>query len=532
MIDRVLKKYEHLKDLRRPWDSLLSEAARYSMPSLEDFFYNDRVEQGESLSIRRFQDDSVSACNVLTAGIFSYQMPEGSRWFELVPDDYELSQIQEVSSYLSLRTDRTQSAVLNSNFSREMYTTLHSINAVGTGCISAERIERRIVFKCHPITDIFFEENAYGERDTVFKRMRYTARQAFQRFKEKAGKSVIKAVEKNDETSTFEYVHAVFPKDDYDSSKIGKKGMMFTSVYINVDDKEICEEGGFKEMPYIIGTFWKNPGEIMGRSPGTESLPLIRMYEAISRNFIESSEKAVHPTLIVEDDGVIGQPRTGPDDILVIREGSMPPSVLNLGYNQNLNFQIIEYYANKVRESFFNHIFEMLRNYRNMTATEVNARYDEKLSILGPVVKSCERELLDPLIRRVINLLDEIPGYFPLRPSVDIDYKIQYQGKLSMIMSSIKANAIEVGLAKVSAYASQFDANLPGDLIDIDKAFLKMLMSSGIPADVIREESSREERREQRAADQQQQQQIQSAESISKSIRNIDGTGIGASLGI
>ncbi len=74
------------------------------------------------------------------------------------------------------------------------------------------------------------------------------------------------------------------------------------------------------------------------------------------------------------------------------------------GANTPLGLNIEEQRREAIRQAFFVDQL-MLRESPNMTATEVIARNEEKMRLLGPVLGRLQAEMLQPLINRSFNLL-------------------------------------------------------------------------------------------------------------------------------
>lgn len=76
--------------------------------------------------------------------------------------------------------------------------------------------------------------------------------------------------------------------------------------------------------------------------------------------------------------------------------------------------QAIEEVRNKLHEGLYSDLFKMLiqNDRRQITATEIEAREQEKLILVGPVVERLHKELLSPVIRRTYELMrrfDHLP---------------------------------------------------------------------------------------------------------------------------
>jgi len=515
-IDEALKSYEAVKSGRSKYIPMLEEAGKYGWPNAQDMVKDVQTEEGVIRTVEIYDSTAITSGYKLASGIFSYLMPVGTRWFTFKTRDVKLAENSEVALWLSETTDITLDEIWRSNFQREMFTTIRSMCVFGTGCISVEMSEGDLIFRSHHIADIFFKENSKRIIDTVFRRMFYTARQARQEFGGVfLGVSVEAALKNPDNNEKFEFVHKVFPRTDYDKTKIDDQGKKFKSQFINVKDKVIVAEGGFSDIPYLVCRFDRVPDEIMGRSPTIDLLPEIKMLNRMKETFIEGSEKKANPPVIVEDDGVIGQPATGANDIIYKRPGADDPKPLETGWNSELNAVLIAQQQQVVKDGYFLDLFQTLADYRNMTATEVHGRKEEGLTMLSSFVGSTQEELGDPLIIRVLELLMEAQRV--KRPLTDINYDIVYQGRLAMAVSSMQANMIEVILEKWMPYQEVYPVL---DNVDFDKAFKTDALASGFPANVIHSEDERDEIRTERKAMEDAQRQAEIAEAASKAYKN------------
>jgi len=199
----------------------------------------------------------------------------------------------------------------------------------------------------------------------------------------------------------------------------------------------------------------------------------------MKRTFIEQSEKQANPPLMMEDDGVVGQPVTSPGGILHVRAGALEPKFLQTGVDTRLNAENIAQQQQLVREGCFSDLFQALANKRNMTATEVVERIEEKIVLIAPAITALQKETFSPLIMRVLDLLIK-SGQIPT-PPVKFDMNVVYHGRLAMAMSNMQANAMEAVMAKWSPY---MEITPVLENVDLDKAFRKSWISEGAPAEL------------------------------------------------
>lgn len=525
-INEILDRYAEAKTRKSKSNSLREEAGKYVWPNAQDQVRTAVSSEGELRTVELYDSTALMAAYRMTSGIFSYLMPVGAKWFEFVAQLHDINQNPVMQEWMSTATALTHKEIWRSNFQREMFITIRSMIVFGTGVISVEKVDDEIVFKSHHIGYMFFDDNNRGEIDTVYRQIFYTVRQAVQEFgKNNLGKSITKALTSGKLNEIFEFVHVCAPNSDFDSSKLGPKSKRVKSVYINITDKIEVKEGGFDELPYLIARFSRAPGEIMGRGPAIEYLPEIKMLDRMKKTFIESSEKAANPPLIVEDDGVIGQPVTSPSGMIYVRAGAMEPKALQTGINVQLNAEIIAQQQEMVREGFFNDLFQALAQHRNMTATEVVERVEEKIVHLAPAITALQKEIFSPLIIRVLNLL--IKARRVPNPPMSFDFDIVYQGRLALAMSNMQTNAIEATLAKWQPYA---ETSLVFDNVDFDTSFRTSWLNAGAPAEGLKDFDKMLEEREEIKQLQLAAAQAEIAESGSKAYRNVQKASESGSL--
>ncbi len=516
-LNKILDRYNMAVSRRTKYNSLMEEAGYYTWPNAQDMVRN--ADQTEALlrTTELYDSTALMAAYRMTSGIFSYLMPVGARWFEFVAQLHELNQNPDMQEWMSKATALTHKEIWRSNFQREMFITIRSMIVFGTGVISVEKVGDEIVFKSHHIGYIFLDDNSRGEIDTVYRQIFYTARQAAQEFGEKnLSKSVRKAIAAGKLEEKSEYVHYVAPNADFDSGKFSATGKRVKSVYINIQDRTVVKRGGFDELPYFVARFSRAPQEIMGRGPAIEYLPEIKMLNRMKKTFIESSEKAVNPPLIVEDDGVVGQPVTGPNGMIYVRAGALKPEPLNTGTNVALNAEIILQQQNLIKEGFFNSLFQSLAEHRNMTATEAEIRKEDDLTIIAPAITSLQKEIFNLIILRVLNLAMKarrIP-----QPPISFDFDIVYQGRLALAMSNVQTNAIEATLAKWAPYM-QVSPVLEN--VNFDTSFRMSWLNAGAPAEGLSDFDEMIEKRKEVEQLQIAVAQAEVGETASKAYRNV-----------
>lgn len=524
-IEIILDRVVNLESDRARYDNLFTECGKYSWPAVQDMVKceYDEASGANVRTVDIYDSTAIMASRKMAAGIFSNLYPVGVRWFEFKPSNFELARNREICKQFADATDIVLAEIWRSNFQNKMISKIRSKIVFGTGSISVKRSKNnKIVFETYHISNVLFDEDCDGIPDTVFRKLWYTARQCRQKFpKSDLGKTIETELKENKhQNKKYEILHCVFPREDYDATKkLGKESKRFVSLYINREDKHlILEDNGFDENPYIIGRLDEVPDELMAIGITANLLPDIKMTSAMCETFVEGCERQSNPTIMMEDDGVVGQPNASPGGIMYIRSGAQYPQALKTDFNPSLNAEIIRQYKQDLREGYHLNLFDVLQDHKNMTAEEVQQRARDSMQLLSPFVGS-EQQEADILITRVFNILleNEVIPPFTSPEGKDIDFDIVYNSRLAMTGNLVQANATETFLAKWAPY-NELHPVL--DNFDIDEAAIQSALAEGVSSRIINSEDKVLATRNARAQQQQALQSVAAIESASKAYKN------------
>ena len=135
---------------------------------------------------------------------------------------------------------------------------------------------------------------------------------------------------------------------------------------------------------------------------------------------------------------------------------------------------------------------------RNMTATEVLQRQEEKMRILGPVMGRLQSELLSPLIIRIFNIMLR-KGLFTEAPDIlrQQELNIEYVSPMALAQRSQELQSIMRGLEIFGSLAQTMPVM---DYIDENGLIKQVIDILGLPAKMIKSDSQVRQIREERAA--------------------------------
>ena len=506
----IKKRCANLESVRQTWEDHWQEILDYVMPRKADVtFVRSR---GEKRTEVLYDSTAITANNLLAASLQGTLTSASLPWFHLKLRDTELNQNRDVQLWLEDAAKRMYEIFNESNFNTEVHELYLDLVSIGTGAIFVEEGSKGfdkegIHFNCLHIAEYFIQENINGKVDTLYRKYKLTARQAIQEFgEENVGEKILESVKEKPDKE-FNFIHAVEPTEDYERA-VGKSNTKLPvhSCHVCTEDKMVVRTGGYNEFPYLVPRWSKATGEIFGRSPSYNALPDIKTLNKAVEIGLKAWAKAIDPPLLVQDDGVIGRVRMTPAGITVVRhDGAIKP--LQIGSNWQITDMKENQLRTSIRQAYYSDQLQ-LQDGPQMTATEVQVRYELMQRLLGPTLGRFQSEFLNPLIERTFGIMLRAGALLP-EPDVIQGQKIdvEYVGPLARSQRMEESVAID-RLYELAINVVQIDPSIM-DNINHDEAIRLRGDLLGVPKIVLRARDEVEELREQRQQAQMAQQQAE-----------------------
>ena len=504
----IQKRLNKMSSDRSTWEDHWQEILDYVMPRKADITFVRS--KGEKRTEVLFDSTAITANNLLAASLQGTLTSPSLPWFSLKLRNEEINKVRDVQIWLE-DTARRMYAVFNeSNFNTEVHEMYLDLCSVGTAAIFVEEanegfLQGGLHFNTLHIAEYFIQENATGKVDTLYRKYKMTARQAIQEFGEENLGPKIKEAAKMKPDTQFNFIHAVEPTADYERA-VGKAKtkLPFHSCHVCEEDKMVVRVGGYNEFPYLVPRWSKATGEIFGRSPSYNALPDIKTLNKAVEIGLKAWAKAIDPPLLVTDDGVIGRVRMTPAGITVVRNDSAIKP-LQIGSNWQITDLKENQLRTAIRQAYYSDQLQ-LQEGPQMTATEVQVRYELMQRLLGPTLGRFQTEFLNPLIERVFGIMMRSDALMPRPEAIEgNNMDIEYVGPLARSQRMEEAVAVE-RLYQLAMQVVQVDPTVM-DVINHEEAIRMRATLLGVPKTVLRGEDEVAEIREQRAAAQQQAQE-------------------------
>jgi len=507
-----------LVEKRSNWETHWQEVADYMLPRKADITLERP--RGDKRHTVIFDGTAIHSLELLASSLHGMLTSSVNRWFSLRYKETVVNENDEAREWLEEVLDKMYIAISRSNFQQEVFETYFDLIAFGTSCLQIEEDKDDIIrFSSRHIKEIYISEDAKGMVNCIYRRFKMSAKATVEKFG--IDNVSLKTVNTFKKTpfDDIDLVHVVKPRDIYNPQKMDKQNMPFSSIYFEYDSGHIISQGGFKEFPYVVPRYLKASNELYGRSPGMNALPDVKVLNKMVEVGMKAAQKQVDPPLLVPDDSMLMPIRMSPGSINYYRSGTRDRiETLNIGANNPLGLNMEQQRREAISQTF--HVDQLLiTENRNMTATEVVQRNEEKMRILGPVLGRLQSELLQPMIIRIFNimlrnkLLPDAPEIL-LNQEIDVEYvSPMAQAQRGQELSSI-VRGLEL-FGQIGQVAPVTDYIDPQGLV---KHLIKIL---GLPAKMIRSDAEVEELAQQKAEAQQQQMQMQQQMAESEMARNV-----------
>jgi hypothetical protein len=377
-----------------------------------------------------------------------------------------------------------------------MHECYKSLGAYGNSCLYVDTNPRGGLRYMHiSINQTYIALDPFGQIDTVYRCYKQTAKQSMQTWGSSAPPRVQEVVDR-DPFMEHEYLHLVRPNKLQDFQAPGPRGMAFESIYICIDDQSLLGQGGYASQPYLYSRYTVNPSEPYGRGPAMLVLPNIKILQEQKRTLLRAGHKVVDPPLLLRDDGVLG---TGGKAVRLHpggqtfggldKEGREMVKPLITGARLDLTREMMQDEKKIIADAFLESLWLILMEdpSKQMTATEILERANEKGQLLGPAMGRQQSELLGPLIEREVDALLR-SGEIPMPPPHLEAYEIEYESPGTQMQ---KVDEL-VGISRAVELAMPFINADPGLMMKFngEEVIERAVIALGIPRKVIRDDKA------------------------------------------
>jgi len=375
---------------------------------------------GAFLTAKEIYDATgVNALTTMSAALLGNMWPNGAKTIRIVkPDSLKstnsINQFYKTISTLATNAMDHPKARLSLALD-EFENDMGAFGTCGIATYDTDSKDHPVAYKVWDVKTMYVDEDRNGVIDTIFHCFKLNVRQVIDEYGYKrCSKTVQKLFDDGKFDQEVKLLHAIIPRSLTEQKKGGKsnKGMPIGSYHIEVEQKHLLKESGYKQPPVVVGRFYKVPGEKYGRSPAMQALPDIIELNAVRESKMLATEKMLDPPLVVLDDGTLGggEIDTSPGALNVFnvsgRVSNNKPiePMYTVGEMQSTE-KHIEILVQNITQAFYIDRLLDLNNDTRMTLGEAQIRNRIRGDSLTSIFDRRELEVFTPLVDITMKIL-------------------------------------------------------------------------------------------------------------------------------
>lgn len=548
---RCEKLFQKLKNERASWESHWQELADYIAPHRYRYQTSEH-NQGKKRRDQIIDPHATMSHRTLASGMMTGITSPARPWFRLATPDQNIMEDTEARRWLYVIEQRIRDVMLRSNMYNALGVIYEDVGTFATGALGIfEDAEDVIRAYAYPVGSYWASTNDRGNVDTFARQYRLTVRQCVNEFGYENCSSTTREMWDNGDTENYrDVVHLIYPNPEWKRDRLESRFKRYASKHWETSSNEadqtsqsgqFLRESGYDEFPILVPR-WQVTGEdVYGtNSPGMQMLGDIKSLQLLVKHKLLTVEKQVNPPLIGTTNIRGHRVSQLPGEITYVSTRDMADGGVRTLHEVNLNIgqlqEVIAETKQNISRGYYEDLFLMLAqsDRRQITATEIDERREEKLLMLGPVLERLNDDLLDPMIDRIFAIMNRM-GLFPDPPESleGVDLRVEYIS----IMAQAQRMVGLAGVDRMLLMAGQ-TAQINPDVLDkvnIDETVDLYADMLGVPPDMIRSEEEvlqmRTARAQQQAAEQQMamaREQAETAKTLGTTPLNDGGTALDA----
>jgi len=495
--ERCERRLTGLKAVRAPHEPEWREIAQYCKPNKSRFLSAETNKNFKRRNSAIYSSYGIRSFRTLASGMYSGLSSPSRPWKKLRSFDDELMADQEVKVFFSECDRLMDNFLASTNFYEAAYSGYGELGLFGTeACVMTElhgQNEPPAVCDALTVGEYWLGVGSSGKANALYRRCDLTVAQTVESFGlDKVSQRVRDAYDRSNYEQMVYCIQAIEPNDEQNPNVLTAKGKPWRSAYWDTEDGDkqngILRESGFETQPFWAPRWDTTGGDVYGSSPGSEALPDLRELQLHTKkrtqllNFMGNPEKIVPPA--VKLNGEAGH---------IVSAASVDAQGVVVPFTPD--HQVTGAYADLIARledgidrTAFNDVFmaiTQLEGSADRTVPEINARLEEKMTQLGPVIERVNNEKLAIVIDRAWDIMLR-KGMLPPAPEAlsGLPVKVEFVSVLAQAQR-------KAGISDMERVVS-FIGNLAGahpdalDKLNIDETVDEYAALAGADPKIIR----------------------------------------------
>jgi hypothetical protein len=442
-----------LKNDRQPFWTLWREVANYFLPKRYVWLQSDKEARVRSAKNPYILDSTgTTAARILASGMMNGITSPSRPWFRL-----RIAGFEHEGDAIAIWSDEVVRRMLfvmaESNFYNAIAVLYLDLVTFGTAAMLIYEDDDTVIRCYNPALGEFYLGQSYRlSVDTFAREFKQSVKQLEANF----GKENLSAVLQQKcadggagSLDMYDVTHLIEPNTNYMDSSVPAK-FAFRETYWEtaaMSQGRVLAQRGFNELPGIFPRWELTANDSYGTSPAMDALPDVIQLQQETKRKAQGIDKMVNPPIVADIQLEHRPTALMPNGITYVagtnNVGAKPLYTIQAPLGEMT--EDIREVQLRIRETFHNNLFNMISQLDTVrSATEIDARREEKLVMLGSVLDRFESEALSPAINRIFSIMERQGMLPPAPPEIeDAEVEIQYMSILSTAQSAVAAAPVE-----------------------------------------------------------------------------------------
>lgn len=500
----------------------------------------NEMNRGQIKSSAIIDSTGTIAARVLAAGMMSGITSPTRPWFKLRMEGFDRDEVNAVNLWLAECERRMMRVFQESNFYNCIAVVYSDLAIFGTAPMLIHEDFENVIDCCNPCAgEYYLGLGDYLRVDIFYREIVKTVFQIVMEFgEENVSAQVLNTYKQGGAALTQEVkiAHAIEPNVGSDFG-VGKE-FVFREIYWeqnSTDPTKFLRKKGYYDKPGIFPRWDVVANDAYGHGPGIYALGDIKQLQQEQKRKAQAIDKLANPPMVADVELKNQPASTLPGGVTYITkkgEGvGFKPVYENFRPPINELMQDIQQVQERIQRVFFNDLFLMFQQLQAepRSAAAVDARREEKLVMLGPVLERFQTEALDPVIDRTFGIMQRGGLFPPPPPKIQgAPIQVEYVSILATAQNAVNTAGIERLLGFAGSLVGVDRTVL--DNINLDRTIVRYGSDLTVPPDLMNTAEERQLIRDNRAKQEQQAQQLQLADAAAKGAKTLSETDMGGGI--
>lgn len=460
---QVDNRLQQLDTYRYSWWVHWRDCADYVLPRRFKWLVTpNQWNKGSPINQRIVDATGTLAARTLASGMMSGITSPGRPWFRMTTTDDDLNSQSEVKLWMADCTLRMQRVMATSNYYTSKAVQYFDLAVFGSGphLIFEDDITNGNVIRCfNPRAgEYYLAAGKNLDVDTLYYKVSRTVDEIVQEFGVEAVSDNVYRLYCNNQLDQEIVICMAMEKNP--EHMPGFNPPAKTGVPRHWAWREVWWEygtsnkggllrlQGYEDKPFSCPRWDAEGNDAYGRSPTMDALGDIKQLQLMTKRLAQAIDKMINPPMIA-DVNMKNEPASLlPGAITYVTTltggvGFKPAFTVTPPVQEMI--KAIQDVQQRIKVTYFNDLFLMISQLQTVrSATEIDARREEKLVQLGPVLERFNDESLDPDINRIFRIMWRNGLLAPMPEALKgVSLKIEYVSVLADQQRASGTTAIE-----------------------------------------------------------------------------------------